>query len=128
VGKQHAEHLITCLKEKYKLTKDWSGELYCGIELDWNYDKHTLLMSMPGYMKKKLLKYKHAVQQVQHCLYSAEPRKYGADAQSSLPVDNSWKLNDGEIKQVQKIVGSILYYAQAVDMTVLMALSTIGSE
>ena len=29
---------------------------------------------------------------------------------------------------MQKIVGSILYYARAVDMTVLMALSTIASE
>jgi hypothetical protein len=38
------------------------------------------------------------------------------------------KLTDNEIKQVQKIVGSILYYARAVDMMVLMALSTIASE
>ena len=62
VGKEHADHLITCLKEKYKLTEDWLGDLYCGINLDWNYDKCTLLISMPGYIKKQLLKYKHAVQ------------------------------------------------------------------
>ncbi len=68
------------------------------------------------------------MQWVQHCPYSPKPRKYGTDVQSPLPVDNSRKLNDGEIKQVQKIVGSILYYAQVVDMTVLMALSTIASE
>jgi hypothetical protein len=37
VGKEHAEHLIKCLKEKYKLTKDWAGDLYCGIALKWNY-------------------------------------------------------------------------------------------
>ena len=35
---------------------------------------------------------------------------------------------DTEIKQVHKIVRSILYYARAVDLTVLMALSTIASE
>jgi hypothetical protein len=33
-----------------------------------------------------------------------------------------------KIKQVQKICGSILYYAWAVNMTVLMALITIASE
>ncbi len=82
MGKEHADHLITWLKEKYNLTKDWSGDLYCGIKLDWNYDKCILLISMPGYIKKQLLKYKHAVQGVQHCLYSPEPRKYGAAAQS----------------------------------------------
>jgi len=34
VGKEHADHLIICLKqEKYKLTEDWAGDLYCGISL-----------------------------------------------------------------------------------------------
>jgi hypothetical protein len=56
-----------------------------------------------------------------------EPKRYGADAQSPLPQDISQKLHEKEIKQVQKIVGSILY-TRAVDMTVLMALSTIASE
>ncbi len=32
------------------------------------------------------------------------------------------------IKRIQQIVGSILYYARAVDMTVLMALSSIAVE
>jgi hypothetical protein len=33
VGKEHAKHLIKCLKEKYKLNKDWAGDLYCGTSL-----------------------------------------------------------------------------------------------
>ncbi len=68
------------------------------------------------------------MQRVKHCPYATEPKRYGVDAQSPLPHDNTQKLNKKEIKQIQKIVGSILYYAQAVDMTVLMALSTITSE
>jgi hypothetical protein len=36
------------------------------------------------------------------------------------------KLDAKGIKHVEKIVGSILYYAWAVDMTVLMALSSIA--
>jgi hypothetical protein len=83
---------------------------------------------MPGYIKKQLLKYEHIMRQIQHCPYSPEPKKYGAEAQSPLPQDNSQKLTKKEIKQVQKIVSSILYYARAVDMTVLMALSSIASE
>ncbi len=83
---------------------------------------------MPGYIKKQLLKYEHIMRRVQHCPYSPEPKKYSAKAQSPLPQDDTRKLTDKEIKQVQKIVGSILYYAIAVDMTVLMALSSIASE
>jgi hypothetical protein len=125
VGKEHADHLIKCLKEKYKLTEDWTGNLYCGITLDWNYAERTLDISMSGYIKKQLVKYKHIMRWIQHCPYLPEPKKYGADAQSPLPTDETRKLTDAEIKQVQKIVGGILYYARAVDMTVLMALSTM---
>jgi hypothetical protein len=38
------------------------------------------------------------------------------------------KLDKKGIKWVQQIVGSILYYARAVNMTVLMALSTIAVD
>jgi len=38
VGKEHADHLIGCLKkETYKLAKDWAGDLYYGILLRWDY-------------------------------------------------------------------------------------------
>ena len=53
---------------------------------------------------------------------------YGSESQAPLPIDTSRPLGKKEIKAVQKIVGSILFYARAVDMTVLMALSTIASE
>ena len=43
-----------------------------------------------------------------NCPYSPEPKRYVADAQAPLPQDISRKLNEKEIKQVQKIVGSIL--------------------
>ncbi len=126
MGKEHAEHLINCLKEEtYKLTEDWTDDLYCGISLRWDYKARR---SMQGYIKKQLLKYEHIMQRIKHCPYSAEPKKYGAEAQLPLPHDISWKLTEKEIKQVQKIVGSILYYARAVDMTVFMALSSIASE
>ena len=49
-------------------------------------------------------------------------------AQTPLEVDSSPQLDEKGIKHVQKIVGSILYYARAVDMTVLMALSAIAVE
>ncbi len=59
------------------------------------------------------------MQQIQHCPYSPEQKSYGTDAQSPLPSNDTQKLTDSEIEQVKKIVRqSILYYAQAVHMTV----------
>ncbi len=60
MGKEHAEHLINCLKEETcKLMEDWTGDLHCGILLRWDYKAQNLDISMPGYIKKQLLKYEH---------------------------------------------------------------------
>ncbi len=34
VGKEDADHLTWCMKKKYELTKDWTGNLNCGIRLN----------------------------------------------------------------------------------------------
>lgn len=88
VGREHVDHLIKCLKQTYKLTEDWTGSLYCGITLEWNYDEKYVDISMPGYIKKKLQEYNHIVPiRMQKCPYSPEPVTYGAKAQAPIPVD-----------------------------------------
>jgi len=129
VGKEHAEHLVNILKKHYKSTIDWEGSLYCGISLKWDYDARTLDISMPGYIKKQLQRYKHVKKsRPQHCPFSPQPKKYGKAAQDPIPADESPKVDEKRKKKVQQIVGSVLYYARATDMTCLMALNEIGSE
>jgi hypothetical protein len=84
---------------------------------------------MLGYIKKVLQKYKHCIPtKPQHCPYTPAPKQYGAKAQAPLPIDNSPKLSSEEIKEIQHVIGSILYYACAVNITVLIALSLIAIE
>ena len=84
---------------------------------------------MPGYIKKKLKQYDHAFpNRAQTCPYLPEPKLNGARAQAPLPDDNSKPLDKKGIQKIQQIADSILYYARAVDMTVIMALSSIASE
>ncbi len=129
VGKEHMDHLIQCIKEKYKLTKDWTGDLYCRIKLNWDYSMRLLDISMPRYVQCQLQKYNHVVSSCrQHCPYSPEPQKYGTDAQQPIVEDMLRKLNKKEIKYIQEIFRSILYYVRVVDMTVLMALRTIACK
>jgi hypothetical protein len=37
VGREHAEHLMACIKKNYNISSDWNGTAYCGLILDWNY-------------------------------------------------------------------------------------------
>ena len=128
--KRQVDHLIKCLQQHYGLTEDWTGNLYCGITLDWNYNAHKLDISMPGYSIMKLLqKYKHKMpKHPQHCPFALPPKQYGSAAQATSPLDDSPPLSADDIEHLQQIISSILYYASAVDMTVLMALSTIASK
>ncbi len=60
--------------------------------------------------------------------YTPALKQFGSEAQPPLPPDTSPLLDKKGVRRVQQIVGSILYYARAVDMTVLMALSSIAIE
>ena len=52
-GKRHADHLISAIKKHYtKLTVDWTGSLYAGINLELNYDERWVESSMAGYVAK----------------------------------------------------------------------------
>jgi hypothetical protein len=37
VSQDDIDHLIASIKAMYTLTEDWTGDLYCGIKLDWDY-------------------------------------------------------------------------------------------
>jgi hypothetical protein len=97
--------------------------------LKWNYKKHHVDLAMPAYVKKQLTKYSHvAPLKPQHCLYAANPIKYCRDNQAPSPLDESPCLNKSQKKCIQQIVGSFLYYARAVDPTILMTLLEIALQ
>ncbi len=54
VNSDNVQHLIVSIKKNYSLTKDWTGDLYCGIKLEWDYVNRTVDTLMPGYVKTKL--------------------------------------------------------------------------
>jgi hypothetical protein len=60
VGREHAEHLMECIKKNNNIYSDWKGSAYCGLTLEWDYKNRTVDLSMSGYIKAALHKYKHA--------------------------------------------------------------------
>jgi len=127
VGEEHAKHLIWVLEENYTMDVDWTGGLYCGIKLEWNYKKKILDISMPSYVKNKLTEYEHIKpKRPQHCPHSPNPIQYSKANQYPLPEDTSNLLDKDEKKCVQHVIGSFLFYAQAIDMTILLALNAIA--
>ncbi|KAL7476413.1 hypothetical protein ACHAW6_002279 [Cyclotella cf. meneghiniana] len=52
VGITHAKHLKEVLQKYYTVSVDWTGDIFCGISLNWDYRGKTIDLSMPGYIKK----------------------------------------------------------------------------
>jgi hypothetical protein len=127
IGREHVQHLHDALcKETYEIVEHWMGDLYCRIRLKWNYEKHHVDRATPAYVMKQLTKYSHiAPLKPQHCPYAPNPIKYIKDNQPPSPLDESPCLNKAQKKRIQQIVGSFLYYARAVDPTILLALLEI---
>jgi hypothetical protein len=59
VGDEHAQHLIDVLEEFYEVDKDWTGKKYCGTNLDWDYDRRKVHLSMPGCCSEALTRFRH---------------------------------------------------------------------
>jgi hypothetical protein len=59
VTKADARHLRDALLQHYEITTDWGGTVYSGITLDWDYNKRTCDISMPGYIINVLNKFQH---------------------------------------------------------------------
>jgi hypothetical protein len=59
VTKADAHHLRNALLQHYEITTDWDGTVYSGITLEWDYNKRTCDISMPGYITNVLNKFQH---------------------------------------------------------------------
>lgn len=128
-GIQHAKHLKSDLEQHYEVAVDWEGKLFCGITLDWNYKMRHVNISVPGYVGRKLTEYQHPQpKKPQHSPYQATPIIYGAKVQQPTPTDNAAPLTDKQIKHVQDIVGTFIWYGRAYDPTLAAGLSAIGSH
>ena len=54
--------LISILQAKYEIEVDWEGQCFCGISLKWDYEKGTVDLSVPGYIKAALHRFAHPLQ------------------------------------------------------------------
>jgi hypothetical protein len=130
-NKQDVDHLISALQTNYKLSTDWSGANFCGLTFDWHYQEEYVDVSMPQYIPELLKKLSHTMpskpQFSPFIITPYKPLKAGQRQYAPTP-DESAFLNSTETTTIQQIVGSLLYYARAIDYTLLPALNTISQS
>ncbi|EJK68827.1 hypothetical protein THAOC_09958 [Thalassiosira oceanica] len=129
VGEEHARHLVDILKSHYKITEDWEGGKYIGIDLEWDYIKRQVHLHMPDYIRKALAELGYTPPgRRQDSPHPHTPPKYGAKQQFASDPDASPVLDKAGIKFIQQVIGKFLYLARGVDCTILPALSSLSSQ
>jgi hypothetical protein len=127
VGKHHADHLRNDLLQSYELSTDWAAKVNSGMSLKWDYKNRTCDISMPGYSSNELSKFQHdAPKHPQHTPSKYVMPVYGATQYTTQ--DETPPLTAKQCLNIQKVTGSILYYAREVDPTVVMPLNDISAE
>ena len=83
---------------------------------------------MPGYVQAMLHKSQHeATGNATDALHAYNAPTYGKPNQAPLTIDDSPVLPAKEITRIQQVVGTLLYYARAIDSTMHVALGAIAS-
>jgi hypothetical protein len=83
---------------------------------------------MPGYIAQALTKFQHeSPPRPQHAPHAWTAPAYGASTQLTPPEDLSAPLTPEQITRLQEINGTLMYYARAIDSTLLVAVGTVAS-
>ena len=120
------DHLRNAVGKYYKFKVDPDAKQYVGINLKWNYITRTVRLSMDGYVEQALLELEHVrPSKAHHAPSRYDLPKYGARVQY-VKVDETAPLSTTRIRFIQRAVGKLLYYARAVDPTMLHAINDIS--
>jgi hypothetical protein len=97
-----AHNLRNALLRHYEITTDWDGTVYSSITLDWDYNKRTCDISMPGYIFNVLNKFQHDTPKTpQHTPSRYVTPVYGVKMQYATQ-DETPPLSDKQCTTIQK--------------------------
>ena len=128
-NQDYLDHLLNALKTHYTISEDTTGSHYCGLQIDWNYDKKYVDISVPGYIAKALHKFQHpAPKKPQYAPHVWLTPTYGQKVQYALPSETLPVLDKKGTKRVQSITGTFQYYMKGVDPTMIVAVNELASQ
>jgi hypothetical protein len=126
---EDAENLMAAIKKNYDISSDWTGSAYCGLKIDWDYTNGTVDLSMPRYINAALHKFRHPTPtRPENAPDTWNPPVYGATTPYIEDTQDSPALSQKEVTHLQQLGGTLLYYARAVDPTLIMPVNVLDSE
>jgi hypothetical protein len=129
INQADVDHLLDTLRQRYECKVDPTGARYCGLHLDWDYHARTCDLSIPGYVERALKRFTHPTPvRREDAPHRWTRPDYGAKIQYAQEPDASPTLDKDAKRLVQEVIGVFLFYARAVDLTMLPALGTLAAQ
>lgn len=98
------------------------------IELDWDYKKRKVNLSMAPYLQKALRQFDNIIPaQRQDSPYQYIKLKYGAKQQFAQ-YDTRTPVGKEEQKYVRQVTGKFNWYARGVERTMLTPISALTAQ
>jgi len=106
------------------------GKRFIGLTIERDYLKRTLSISMPGYTAMALNRFNAQDISPTHSPMLYLPPTYGKKGKPQLATNPSTNyLNNKNLTlKIQQITGTLLYFARAVDPTLLVAINKVSLE
>jgi hypothetical protein len=129
IDKADADHLLETSRLLYKASVNWDTKQHCNLTLVFDYINRTCDISIPGCIERALQRFQHpTLQRPQHATHAWVKPHYGAKTQHAPLADTSPPLDAADTKRVQEVLGTLLFYARAIDSTMLAAIGSIASQ
>lgn len=127
---EDAAHLLATLEQLYKIKTNWEGDRYIGFDLRFGTCSATKLrtvtLSMPRFLPSALKRFHIAPHRPVHNPIDYSPGPW-TTKQTPTRQDTSPPASAADTTRIQQIVGVLLYYARAIDATLLTAVSKVAS-
>lgn len=123
-------HLVNTLELHYKLKTDKDGKKFLGITIQFDRSLRTCTLSMPGYVEKALARFEFIWnKKPTHSPLKFTPPVYGVKGpQYTSNGEESPETDPATIQHLRQVVGTFLYYAACVDISMQHAIGHLSVQ
>ena len=120
-------HLQNALQKLYRFEADWSGKQYIKIKLDWDYENGQVTLSLPDYIALVIERFRKRQHfKIQDSPHPYAAPKYGRTQQYAPNIPSESEISTEDNKFLEQVLGALLYYAMAIDCTMLVAINSVA--
>ena len=124
-----ANHLLATLELFYQDSRNWSGARSCGLFLTWDYVARTSNILMQGYIEHAFKRFQHPSPRTpENSPHPWQHPNYGAKTQFAPLPASTPALDAADKTRILEVLGTLLFFAQAIDSTLLTPIGKLASE